>query len=46
MNLMLDEIPSKVLNTLCDPNSKFGKVIVREAENRLRCAEGGRGMRI
>ena len=25
INIMLDELPDKVLNTLCDPNSKFGK---------------------
>ena len=28
MNLMLDEIPDSVLNTFCDPNSKFGKQVV------------------
>ena len=25
VSIMLDELPDKVLNTLCDPNSKFGK---------------------
>ena len=28
MNLMLDEIPDSVLNTFCDPNSKFGQKVV------------------
>ena len=36
MNLMLDEIPSRVLNTLCDPNSKFGKVVDEEDDRALR----------
>ena len=30
MNLMLDEIQSKMLTSLCDPNSIFGKAVKRE----------------
>eukprot|EP01061_Rhynchopus_euleeides_P047158 TRINITY_DN9306_c0_g1_i3.p1 TRINITY_DN9306_c0_g1~~TRINITY_DN9306_c0_g1_i3.p1 ORF type:complete len:615 (+),score=179.70 TRINITY_DN9306_c0_g1_i3:1-1845(+) len=29
LNLMLDEVPSELLNKLCDPNSKFGKQLTR-----------------
>ena len=42
MNLMLDEIPDSVLNTFCDPNSKFGKQVVGSATP-LGC--GAKGVR-
>ena len=36
LNLMLDDIPGSVLQTLCDPSSKFGKVL---AKTPLTCAD-------
>ena len=38
INIMIDELPDKVLNSLCDPNSKFGKSLTSKAGKPTGCS--------